>query len=169
MVTFGTWSTAYQSKPIPWAPTPNNLVAALWSDLKMHNGRAYLLTLGTSPSKTCVIEWEIYDRNPSDPSAVLVLNFEIILYENTANILLQYKELDGIPAQYTVGIEDSDGVNGLQYLPALVEGNDIRFIRPDPGPRRDRLHLAPWRCGHGRDQPAVAGGAGGERHGADYA
>jgi hypothetical protein len=101
----------------------------------MHTGRAYLLTLGASPSRSCVIEWEIYDRNPSDPAAVLVLNFEVILYENTANLLFQYKELDNIPLKYTVGIEDSDGINGLQYLPALVEGNDIRFIRPDPGPR----------------------------------
>lgn len=135
MVTFGTWSTAYQNKPIPWAPTPNNLIAALWSDLKMHNGRAYILTMGASPTRSCVIEWEIYDLPPSDPSAVMILNFEVILYESTANILLQYKELDGIPTRYTVGIEDSDGINGLQYLPALVEGNDIRFIRPDPGPR----------------------------------
>jgi hypothetical protein len=134
LVTFGAWSTAYQSKPIPWAPTPNNLIAGLWSDLKMHNGRAYLRTLGAAPSRVCVVEWEIYDRPPSDPAAILTLNFEVLLYEN-GNIVLQYKELDSAPARYTVGIEDSDGVNGLQYLPALAEGSDIRFIRPNPGPR----------------------------------
>jgi hypothetical protein len=135
LVTFGTWTTAYNVKPIPWEPTPNNMVAALWADLNMVNGRAYLRTLGTSPARTCVVEWEIYDRPPSDPAAVLVLNFEVILYESSSNIVLQYKELDNLPARYTVGIEDSDGVNGLQYLPALVEGSDIRFVRPEPGPR----------------------------------
>jgi hypothetical protein len=135
LVTFGSGALAYQSKPIPWAPTPNNFIAALWADLKMHTGRAYILTMGASPSRSCIIEWEIYDRNPSDPAAVLVLNFEVILYENTANILLQYKALAGVPLKYTMGIEDSDGINGLQYLLPLVEGSDIRFIRPDPGPR----------------------------------
>jgi hypothetical protein len=134
LVTFGAWSTAYQNKPIPWTPTPNNLIAGLWSDLKMHNGRAYLRTLGTAPARICVVEWEIYDLPPSNPAAVLILNFEVLLYEN-GDIVLQYKELDGVPSRYTVGIEDGDGINGLQYLPALAEGSDIRIIRPSPGPR----------------------------------
>jgi hypothetical protein len=134
LVTFGEGTLGLQPKPMPWASAPNNLVAPLWSGLDLTFGRVYLLTAGVTPSRSTVIEWEIYDRNPADPGAVLTLNFELVLYED-GGIQFQYNVLDGLPPNYRIGIEDSQGVNGLQYLTALAVGSDLRFIRPTPGPR----------------------------------
>jgi hypothetical protein len=134
MVTFGEGSLSYQVKPIPWSPAPNNFIAPLWADLNMGFGKAYYQTFGAAPSRSTVIEWEIY----SDQFyTTLLLNFEVVLYENSGNILVQYNVLnpDNMPERYTVGIEDADGVNGLQYLDSLTVGQDLRFVRPDASPR----------------------------------
>lgn len=133
MVNFGEGSLAYQVKPIPWPPAPNNFIAPLWADLLMAFGKAYYRTFGSAPSRSTVIEWEIY----SQTYTTLLLNFEIILYENSGNILVQYNVLNpaNMPDRYTVGIEDVDGVNGLQYLDPPAVGQDLRFVRPDASPR----------------------------------
>ncbi len=132
MLTFGEGSLSYQVRPIPWPPAPNNYIAPLWADLNMAFGKAYYRTLGAAPSRSTVIEWEIY----SDQFySTLLLNFEIILFENSGNILIQYNVLDNMPDRYTIGIEDADGVNGLQHMVPPTVGQDLRFVRPNPSPR----------------------------------
>jgi hypothetical protein len=137
LVTFGMGTLGLQTRlyPIPWAPLPNNLIAPMWSNLNLQNGRVYLYRMGVSPSRSTVIEWELYDRPPGEPGALLTLNFELILSEEDQGILFQYNVLDGMPGESAVGIEDSQGVNGLEYMPPLAVGDDILFIRPAPGPR----------------------------------
>ena len=130
LVTFGAWSTAYQNKPIPWAPTPNNLIAGLWSDLKMHNGRAYLRTLGTAPARICVVEWEIYDLPPSNPAAVLILNFEVLLYENGAPVPFDGAEVSRSIRENRdtlVQLHFGEGTTSLRFWTADLTAEYIRL------------------------------------------
>lgn len=147
-ISFGVGDDSLFPTPLPWVVLPNNLVAPLWHNfIPEYNDvpaylRAYIFTQGSAPSRRRVIEWEAYDRNPSTPGAVLILNYEVVLYEDTREILFQYNDLDDLndpadlqPPVYTVGIEDADGINGLQHLPPVQVGQDIFFHRPPPGPR----------------------------------
>ncbi len=137
LITFGVESKAMENYPIPWDSLPNNYIAPLWDDLSLVEdvavpGRGvYWKLLGTSGSYRLIIEWyRVMRHGPSTAE----LTFEAILYQN-GDIDLLYYTLDGDVTKCTVGIEDSDGLDGLQYVyysPGLSVGKEIRFDRPDP-------------------------------------
>jgi hypothetical protein len=82
-----------------------------------------------------VVEWHRADAYYG--SGVLDVTFEVILHEN-GDIVLQYRSLTGNLQSATVGIEDSAGTTGLQYLhnaPGLRNDLAVRFRRPAPAAR----------------------------------
>ena len=146
-ISFGVGDDNHFPTPLPWVVAPNNLVAPLWHDfIPLYNDapaylRAFILSQGSAPSRRRVIEWEVWDNTPGGGGSNLILNYEVVLYEGTNEILFQYNDLDDLsdpadpqPPEYTVGIEDVDGINGIQYLPPVQVGQDILFHRPPPGP-----------------------------------
>ncbi len=140
LVSFGQGGIWYLNARIPTASPPNNLIAAFWDDLGMYAGARpdagiYCYGGGTAPNRYFVVEWCRADAYYG--SGTLDLTFEIILHEN-GDIVLQYQSLTGNLQSATVGIEDSAGDTGLQYLynaPGLRNGLAIRFRRPAPAAR----------------------------------
>jgi hypothetical protein len=77
-----------------------------------------------------VVEWyQVSKLGSSD-----LLTFEAILHEN-GDIVIQYQSMNGTLNSATVGIEDSDGVDGLEYWGSVANGKAVRFRRPPPSAR----------------------------------
>ncbi len=138
MVTFGSGSSYWYSPRLPLATLPNNFIAALWGNFGMYkdirpNSGIYVYQGGLAPNRFMVIEWyRLNDDYPAGGSQDLT--FEITLHEN-GDIVTQYQTLITTNATSPiVGIEDSLGMDGMQYqygstISSLV-GKAIRFYRP---------------------------------------
>ena len=138
-ISFGSGSESFSNRSIPEDTPPNNIIAPFWDDLDISDGHVFFKSRNIGGVRSFVVEWE----------KVLVygsfdfLSFEIVLHEN-GDILFQYQDLQGPLDESTIGIEDSDGVDGLMFLynsSGLSEGTTIRFIRPGPAPRLKVLPL----------------------------
>jgi hypothetical protein len=117
-------SPNYNNDSIPQPGSPNNTLYPFWDHLRAGYSPANRVcskTFGVEPNRKLVVIWQglrFYDSPDwSDP-----VTFELILEEATNLIYFQYKDVDGGLATHdygrsaTVGIENSDGFVGLQYL-----------------------------------------------------
>jgi len=113
-VLFGIGSGALSNVRIPNADTPNNFIAPLWDDLVSEAGTLYYRVLGQAPQRRLVMEWAGVHRFGSSDR----ITFEVVLHEGSNDILVQYHTLGGSAADLsaTVGIENADGTEGVQYL-----------------------------------------------------
>jgi len=135
LVSFGRGGFWYLNALIPNTAPPNDMIAAFWDDLGVYaqtrpDAGIYYFRGGTAPNRYFVVEWRRADAYYG--SGTLDLTFEVILHEN-GDIVLQYQSLTGNLQSATVGIEDSTGTTGLQYLynaPGLRNELAIRFRRP---------------------------------------
>jgi hypothetical protein len=123
---------------LPHDIRPNNLIAPLWMDLN------------TCPTAPCsdkvftkllpnptrfVVQWTDVVRYGSTNKQ----HFQVILYPS-GNIRMQYKTITGDLGNYTIGIEDRDGADGLTYIhngapSGITSGSAVQFTRPAPSPR----------------------------------
>ncbi len=115
--------------------SPQNFVAPYWTDLKYveayHSGSTTASSDGHG--NFFAVEW--FQSTDSDELATLT--FEVKLYEN-GDIAYIYHLLTAAPTAKSIGIEDPDGVDGLQYLintSGPSEDQVILFERPDPARR----------------------------------
>ncbi len=100
----------YSNDPIPTFLEPNNLLAVFWDDLDPRSsGQAYYYT---NDVDTCIISWHNFDRYDSQGNDY---SFQIILTAD-GNIYYQYLSLTGTLDSHTIGIENSEGSIGLQYV-----------------------------------------------------
>lgn len=150
MITFGSGSTVWQNQPIPLAGFPNNFIAPFWDDLTVaspyNSGKVYYQSGGTAPNRYTVVEWYNVTSCCSIPGSDYK-TFEAILHEN-GDIVFQYQSLSGYLRSATVGIEDSYGTIGLQYLynaSGLSNNKAIRFYRPAASARAGITPLAQGR------------------------
>jgi hypothetical protein len=115
---------------------PQNVIAPFWDYLVVDpgEGSAVYYDTGVQNGKDYfVVEWHQVDSRVESGN----LTFEAILYED-GDIVFLYDELAGPIDSATVGIEDSYGMDGLQYLfnsEGLQVGKDILFDRPAPSRR----------------------------------
>lgn len=131
-VSLDTKSASVKNYPIPLDTYPQNFIAAFWDDLTIggsyNNGKVYYQEGEDGGQKYLIVEFfEITRIGSSD-----LLTFEVILYDD-GDFVLQYLDLNGYLESATVGIEDKDGVDGLQYLynsSGLSSGKRIDFSRP---------------------------------------
>ncbi|UCF63944.1 MAG: T9SS type A sorting domain-containing protein [bacterium] len=104
-VSFSTVSVAYNNLALPDPLAPRNLIAPMWDDL--------LITPNSA----------VYTENQGNKFVVSFLNmervtgegpysFQVVLYDN-GNILLQYMNLNQLLHDYTVGIQNQNGLDGL--------------------------------------------------------
>ncbi|MEW5869670.1 MAG: hypothetical protein AB1894_10380 [Chloroflexota bacterium] len=125
---------------------PQAFVAPFWADLIVGgetNSGKVVYQFGVDPVKGdyLVVEWYQITRVLSSD----LLTFEVILYED-GDILVQYDTLTGSIDPVTVGIEDGEGVDGLEYHfngtgQTVAVGKDVLFIRPDPAFRTKAFPL----------------------------
>jgi hypothetical protein len=106
---------------IPDTEKPDLFIAPFWDDLDPQaSGVIYYETLGTAPDREFVVEYHGISHCCANDTGV---TFEVILYEGCDNILFQYQDVVfDYPHDYadwgvsaTVGLENSDGTDGLQY------------------------------------------------------
>ena len=116
----------------------NRFIAPLWDNLYLWPGGLYHQVLGAEPSRRVVIEYSRFSRLESLTQPGDTGDLEIILYEGSGDILLQYKDVDfGNPlydfgASATVGIQNS-ATQGVQYsynTPSLANELAILFLPP---------------------------------------
>jgi hypothetical protein len=137
-LTFESGVISTSNQPLPQDIKPNNLIAALWMDLN------------TCPETPCVNK--VFTKQLSSPARFVIqwnevvrygttipLTFQVILYQS-GDVELRYKTINGELGDYTVGIEDRDGADGLTAIynglpSSLASGKAIRFVRPAPAAR----------------------------------
>jgi subtilisin family serine protease len=132
-LTFGGLGSARDNFIIPGIAQPNNFIAPYWDDLNPSaGGLIYAALFNSAPDREYVVEWNQVPRFGVDGSA---LTFEVVLFEGSNDILVQYKALtvdgaDGSSA--TVGVEYGDGTVGREYAynkaGAIRQGQAIRFV-----------------------------------------
>lgn len=108
---------------IPDTLLPNNTIYAFWDDLRFGptygGGGIFFKKIGTYPNRKFVVIYQ--DVRLSNAPDADPITFEVILAENGV-ITIQYKDVFCSNANYnygrsaTVGIDDSLGITGLQYL-----------------------------------------------------
>jgi hypothetical protein len=101
------------SDPLPSPFAPNGLVSGLWAHLHLPPGIVLTQTLGAAPNRQFVLQFEGV-QNFSTFTAP-VDTWEIILYEGTNEIVVQYESAGGIAGLVSAGIEDAQGTIGLQW------------------------------------------------------
>ncbi len=120
----------YFNGPIPTNAFTNALIAPFWDDLNPAvGGEIYWEIRGEAPERRLIVQYEgiPHYTNPGDAS------FQVIFYENSNQVLMQYRDVDfgtselDNGASATVGIQkDSD--SGQQYSlnqPVLQDGMAI--------------------------------------------
>jgi hypothetical protein len=119
---------------IPSPAEPNNLIAPYAAPFNLATGgstnRVYYTSGGTAPNRYFVVEWY---RVTDYWSTTDLKTFEVILYES-GDILMQYQSMAG-SLYGASGIEDSTGMDGLEYPNTVSNNKAIRFTRPAPSAR----------------------------------
>lgn len=126
----------YLNTPIPSSNSygVSRYMAHFWDDLVVSPGAVYYAVQGTAPNRRMVIEyyhvsgWSSFDYG----------TWEIILYEGSNIILLQYQDVTFGTYSYdngagaTVGIQNtpSQGIQYSYYTPSLSNGLAILFLPP---------------------------------------
>ncbi len=140
-IAFGYLGAPYPTYfPMPSDYTPNNLVAAFWQSLVLNSststraGKVFYKSLPAKNPDRLIIQ---YNQVGIDGIPGSSLTFQIILKSN-GDIIINYNSLTGDLVHTSVGIEDGDGLDGLQYVynSSGLSGNKaIRFIYPTATPR----------------------------------
>lgn len=128
----------YSNAEIPLLVSPNNFIAPFWDDLTLgdeseeNKNGIFVATFtndedcrGTAPCT--VIEWKVFHFQETAQ-----LDFQAVLFQN-GNIRFNYRTLDGTINSSTVGLEDSDGVDGVQAFyneDGLSTAQSILFTYP---------------------------------------
>ena len=121
-------SWAYED-PIPTADDPNALIAGLWEDLDAD--AIYYETLGAAPSRRFVME---YDGRFYGGNAV---SFQIVLYEGTDDIVINLQTDGDEDDETTIGIENTDGTDGIEYLNGGTDSVDLDGVTILFSPQRE--------------------------------
>jgi hypothetical protein len=126
---------------LPYDIKPNNLIAPLWMDL-FHpcpqpptpcSSKVFSKLISDNPARF-VIQWTEVVPFLSSKDNPEKQTFQVVLYE-TGDIEFRYKTITGKLGDYTIGIEDRDGADGLTYsyngAPAgISSGSAVLFTRP---------------------------------------
>ncbi len=118
-------------------------IAPFWDDLYLttnNAARIYYQVKGTSPNRRVIVQWfdvPHIDWDDATPAPAVHLDFQVIMYENSTNILFQYRKPGfwsdatiNAGASATVGLNLGDGINSSQYsynTPTLAAGRAILF------------------------------------------
>lgn len=109
---------SYSPTSLPDSGTPNNLIAPFWEDLTPNGGGGiYYETQGSAPNRVFIVQYQ--DRSLWEDNSNKV-TFQARLYEGSNNIIFAYDSYidtgaGGNGSYATVGIENSDGTDGLMY------------------------------------------------------
>jgi hypothetical protein len=133
MLTFGSGNSSYSNGALA-SSGPNTAIYPFWDDLVTGSGKIYYTSVGEEGSRKFIVQWTnmYFYYNPSLPMGT----FQVVLYEGSNNIHLQYRDLLGGASSQgnsaTIGIK-KDASTYIQYSlnsAVLTEGQAISYI-PD--------------------------------------
>jgi hypothetical protein len=137
-LTFGGEPYYFSNYCIPDTDTPNNIICPFWDDLysSCSGSAIYYDTRLAGTDNAFIVEW-VGNQFCCGCPQPWRLTFEAVLYQKSGNILFQYLDMTG-PGRVdgssaTIGIENSDGTDGLQYScdsPAISNSLAILFYLP---------------------------------------
>ncbi len=117
LVMFGSGSNQYTNNTIPTASGANNYIAPFWDDLIIHSsGDIMYQSIGTAPNRKLVVQ---FNNMSFWNSTVLLGTIQVILYEGSNNIQMQYRSIVDLSSDRasgnsaTVGLENIDGSDGV--------------------------------------------------------
>jgi len=117
LVMFGSDTRQYTNSTIPTAGGADNYIAPFWDDLIIHSsGDIMYQTIGTAPNRKLVVQFNNMSFWNSD---VLLGTIQVILYEGSNNIQMQYRSIVDLSSDRasgnsaTVGLENIDGSAGV--------------------------------------------------------
>ncbi|MGP3957368.1 S8 family serine peptidase [Nonomuraea sp. 3N208] len=129
------WHSFPNNAPLPTTNDPNTGIYPYWDDLAFdEKGGLYTATLGTAPNRTFVIEW----RNARFYNGNEWFSFETLLGED-GSVGFRYRGIASTRAAgegATIGIENGDGTDALQYsadLAAIADGQSLGFAARQHG------------------------------------
>ncbi len=119
-------TNSFTNDGIPNTDTPNNLLAPVWDDL---DGKTTGKVFYQQDGNRFIVQYEQWPRY----SGGGYYTYQAVLY-STGKIMYYYKELTGSTTSATVGIENSDGTDGLQiaYNSGYLSDNLAVKISADP-------------------------------------
>ncbi|MFH1313513.1 MAG: FlgD immunoglobulin-like domain containing protein [Candidatus Eisenbacteria bacterium] len=128
-LTFGEDLTDFSNDYIPDDYDPNDYIAPLWDDLAPNDGgTVHYQTLGMEPNRRFIAQWTNVPQFYTGDSNT----FQAILFEGTNCIELRYGVItpESYEGDYTVGVENQDGTDGLSIPGADVGDGVCKSICP---------------------------------------
>jgi len=119
-VSFVSEVAAYFNRAIPNIADPNAFVAPFWDDLNAETGSGEVYWLQDPVNGRFIVTWENVDHDGTSTPET----FQLILNAD-GSIDFQYALVNS-PGSCTVGIENTDGTDGLQ-----VAWNDATYLHSD--------------------------------------
>ncbi len=117
LVMFGAHSNAFNNLSIPNATKPDNFIAAFWDDLVVDaTGDIMYQSIGTAPNRKLIIQFNNMTFWGSD---LLLGTIQVILYEGSNNIQIQYRNIVDLISgraggnSATIGLENLDATDGV--------------------------------------------------------
>jgi LPXTG-site transpeptidase (sortase) family protein len=119
LIGFGGGATStFSNSSLPSTSVPNNAIYGFWDDLYSYDDTQLILysTIGNPGSRELIVQWTNYGYYSS---TLPMGTFQIILYEGSNNIRMQYRQLLTYPRSYgesaTIGVENSSGTTAAMY------------------------------------------------------
>ncbi len=117
LVMFGSGTTQWTNQNIPNTSGADNYIAPFWDDLIIHStGDIMYQTIGTAPNRKLVVQ---YSNMSFWNSTVLLGTIQVILYEGSNNIQMQYRSIVDLSSDRasgnsaTIGLENLNGTAGV--------------------------------------------------------
>jgi subtilisin family serine protease len=121
------YSSVYWNSSLP-TNSLSHAVYPFWDDLVTANGGVYYEIVGEAPNRQLVIEYrDVIHYGYSNDDDEYKMTFQVIMYENTPEIVLNYKDVDVADAglsnggSATVGYEYEGSAIQLSYNEAIIE------------------------------------------------
>jgi hypothetical protein len=140
MILFGSGSPESTVTMIPDTTKPNNYIAPFWDDLVVDpSGKILYTTFGAAPNRKMVVQ---FTNMGFYTHPVILGTFQVILYETSNKIQIQYRLLADNNSTRThggtatIGLEDQTGTGGTLYSfqspTAISTEQAISFTPPGP-------------------------------------
>ena len=133
LITFDNPQTDYSNDLIPSPAQPNNFIAPFWDDMEVRSGTGktyYKLDASSNPKKF-IITWKDINKYSSPNLGT----FQAVLLSN-GSFQFQYQDISDIGNfDQTIGAENSDGSEGIQYRYAspVADLSAVMFTPKTPG------------------------------------
>ena len=143
LITFEAGSAQFTNFEIPHQNGTENYIAPFWDDLRIDaTGDIMYQTIGTAPNRKTIIQFNNMQVFQNLTKVLYLGTMQVILYETSNNIRIQYKSIVDLESdrasgsEATVGIENSTGMVGVQCsynTPGYVYSGRSILLTPNGG------------------------------------